>query len=62
MAERILARCPEGVETPGKEWWEWPECGWFLSDAWSYEHHTQNGVQYTWGGTCKRHGEVSDGS
>ncbi|WNM25254.1 hypothetical protein [Demequina capsici] len=55
-------RCPESIEVPGKPEWMWPECGWFLAQPWAEIYNTQDGTKYAWGGICKRHGEVSDGS
>lgn len=55
-------RCPEYIETPGKPWWEWPQCGLFVAKPWDKTYATQDGTSYEWGGICKRHGEVSDGS
>jgi len=63
VAERRLPiRCPEHVATPGKEWWQQPECGWFLAQPWHRTYGTQNGTIHEWGGICKRHGEVRDGT
>lgn len=60
--KRLVVRCPESVQTPGKQWWEWPACGWFIANAWEARYDTQDGTSWAWGGTCKRHGEVRDAS
>lgn len=62
MSKAAFVQCPEGVETPGKGWWDWPQCGWFLAQPWEETYSTQEGTQYAWGGVCKRHGEVKDGT